>query len=180
MTPWEIVWKGNLLAIERHKVKGYERAVRPPGVRLILTDAEDHILITEEFRNSLGRKDFRLPGGKVFDDIDSYLAVRGNTAAIEESVLRAGQLEAKEEAGVDRIDNLCIFSHSIAGTTIEWDLYYLSGILRARSEQQLGHGEAEHGITVHFFSRDEVRTMIHDGRIAEDRTQAVLARYLSK
>ena len=147
MNPWEIVWKGNLLAIERHSTKGYERAVRPPGVRLILHDTNGNILLTEEFRSELNRKDFRLPGGKVFDDLESYLNIRGNESALIEAVMRAAKLEAKQETGVDEIKDLTIFSRSTAGASIEWDLFYLSGTITAQSEQELeaeeiGTGEA--------------------------------------
>lgn len=176
---WEIVWKGTFFAIERHAKKGWETAVRPPGVRLILHDSAGDILLTEEFRTELGRKDFRLPGGKVFDDLESYLAVRGDDAALNEAVMRAAKLEAKQETGVDDIADLKVFSRAIAGASVEWDLYYLSGTITAQSEQELEDDEKERGIAVHFFSPTDVARMIRDGSIAEERTQAVLGRYLS-
>jgi 8-oxo-dGTP pyrophosphatase MutT (NUDIX family) len=176
---WDVVWKGEFFVIEKHPKKGWERAVRPPGVRLILHDTEGRILITEEFRSSLGRKDFRLPGGKVFDELDPYLAVRDEAAALEAAVLKAARLEAKQETGVDHIDDLRIFARSDAGASVEWDLFYLIGAIAARSEQELEADEAVHGIAVHFFAPDEVRQMILDGRISEDRTAAVLSRYLA-
>lgn len=175
-----MVWKGALLGIEKHAQKGWERAVRPPGVRLMLHSDSGEILLTEEFRSELDKKDFRLPGGKVFDDLDSYLAVRGNDAALTEAVLRAAKLEAKQETGVDEIEHLAVFTKALAGGSVEWDLYYLSGTIRARSEQQLEEDEKERGIAVHFFSPEEVRHMLTDGSIAEERSQAVLARYLAK
>lgn len=177
--PWQMVWKGNLLGIERHAIKGYERAVRPPGVRLILHNNTGGVLLTEEFRTELNKKDFRLPGGKVFDDLDSYLNVRGDDAALTEAVLRAAKLEAKQETGVDEIDGLTIFARAVAGASVEWDLFYLSGTITAHSEQELEDEEKERGIAVHFFSLDAIRKMLIDGSIAEERTQAVLARYLA-
>jgi len=179
-TPWQMVWKGTLLGIERHAQRGWERAVRPPGVRLMLHNESDEILLTEEFRSELNKKDFRLPGGKVFDDLDSYLAVRGDDAALAEAVLRAAKLEAKQETGVDEIENLSVFAKALAGGSVEWDLYYLSGTILARSDQQLEEDEKERGITVHFFTPAEIRVMLTDGSIAEERSQAVLARYLAQ
>lgn len=176
---WDIAWKGQFFVIEKHPTKGWERAVRPPGVRLILHDDTGRILITEEYRSSLGRKDFRLPGGKVFDELDPYLAVRSDASVLEAAVLAAARLEAKQETGVDHIDDLRIFARSEAGASVEWDLWYLSGTIAARSEQELEADEAVHGIDVHFFAPDEVRQMLLDGRISEDRTAAVLARYLA-
>jgi hypothetical protein len=175
-----IVWKGDFFAIEKHAVKGWETAVRPPGVRLILHDAEGRILLTEEYRHELARKDYRLPGGKVFDDLDSFLAVRGDDAKLQEAVLCAARLEAKQEAGVDEIRDLSIFHRAIAGASVEWDLYYCAGTVVAQSEQELEEDEAARGIDVHFFSPADITRMITGGSIAEERTQAVLHRYLSR
>jgi 8-oxo-dGTP pyrophosphatase MutT (NUDIX family) len=176
---WDVVWKGEFFVIEKHPKKGWEQAVRPPGVRLILHDEQGRILITEEFRSSLGRKDFRLPGGKVFEELDPYLAMRHDAALLETAVLAAGRLEAKQETGVDRIEGLRVFARSEAGASVIWNLFYLTGTITARSDQELEGDEAVHGIAVHFFTPDEVRQMIIDGRISEDRTAAVLSRYLA-
>ncbi len=176
---WEEAWRGNFFVVERHPTKGWERTVRPPGVRLILHDAAGNILITEEFRSSLGRKDFRLPGGKVFDTLDPYLAIRSDGSSMHEAVLKAARLEAKQETGVDDIRDLAIYAKSDAGASVEWDLYYLTGTIAARSDQELEEDEAVHGIAVHFFSPQEVRAMITDGRISEDRTAGILTRYLA-
>ncbi len=45
---WNIVFRGDLVAVEKHEVKGYERAVRPPGVRLTLQNDKSEILLTSE------------------------------------------------------------------------------------------------------------------------------------
>ena len=176
--PWNIVFKGDLLAIEKHGTKKFERAVRPPGVRLILTNTEDKILLTREFRSEQGKHDFRLPGGKVFDDLDSYLSVRGDTEALNEQVLRAGTVEAKQEAGVDEIENLSILSKSVAGASVEWDLYYLTGNIEIIGEQDLKEDEIEHGIDVGFYTKEEVIEMLKAGEISEDRSVGILFRYL--
>jgi 8-oxo-dGTP pyrophosphatase MutT (NUDIX family) len=173
---WNVVFKGNLIAVERHTAKGYERAVRPPGVRLILKNQTGEILLTEEFRSELNRKDFRLPGGKVFDDLDSYLKVRTDETKLSDAVLHAAKLEAKQETGVDAITDLKVVAKAVAGASVEWDLYYLSGIITAQSEQELEDEEKERGISVHFFPQETVKKMILDGSISEERTQAVLTR----
>src|ERR1041384_1882054 len=90
---WEIVFKGSLIAVEKHITKGFERAVRPPGVRLILQNEAGEILMTKEFRKEQGKYDYRLPGGKVFDDLESYLSVRSDPDALHLAVMRAAQLE---------------------------------------------------------------------------------------
>jgi 8-oxo-dGTP pyrophosphatase MutT (NUDIX family) len=176
----QIVWKGAFFAIEKHPTKEWETAVRPPGVRLILHDAQGRILLTEEYRHELARQDYRLPGGKVFEDLDSFLAVRGDDAKLQEAVMHAARLEAKQETGVDEIRDLRLFHRAIAGASVEWDLYYCTGTIVAQSEQELEDDEKERGISVHFFSPADVARMITDGSIAEERTCAVLGRYLAR
>lgn len=177
--PWEMVYKGALLAIEKHGSKGFERAIRPPGVRLILVNAEGKILLTKEFRSELGAHDFRLPGGKVYDTLSEYLPVRDDADALEAAVTRAARLEAKQETGVDEIHNLTLLAKSSAGASVEWDLYYLTGDIGAMSEQELEEDERERGIDVGFYSKEQVLEMLKSGDIAEDRTTGVLFRYLS-
>lgn len=175
---WEIVYKGNLIAIEKHTAKGFERAVRPPGVRLILKNKDGKILLTKEFRHEQGKHDYRLPGGKVFDDLDSYLAVRYNTESSDKAVLEAAKVEAKQEAGIDTVSNLSIYSKSVAGASVEWDLYYLTGEIDELGEQELDGDEKEHGIEVAFFSKEEILVMLKNNEISEDRSASVLFRYI--
>ncbi len=167
------------MAVERHVAKGYERAIRPPGVRLLLKNAEGKLMLTKEFRAEQGKVDYRLPGGKVFDDLISYLGVRGDEVRLQEAVMKAAILEAKQEAGVDEIRNLQLISCSVAGASVEWDLYYLTGEIVLNSEQELDGDEKHHGIEIGFYSTDEVLEMLKHGKISEDRTAGVLFRYLS-
>lgn len=177
---WRPIFTGKLFVIEKHDVKGFEKAVRPPGVRLILKNKKDEILLTKEFRAEQNKYDFRLPGGKVFDDLESYLAVRRNQDKLNKSVLEAGKLEAKQEAGIGKIDNLSLYTKSVAGATIEWDLYYLTGNVSELGDQELDGDEADHGIAVDFYNKDTIIEMLKNGEISEDRTVAVLFKYLLK
>lgn len=177
--PWQMVYKGDLLAIEKHGGKGFERAVRPPGVRLILKNDAGEILLTKEFRSELNAHDFRLPGGKVYDTLSEYLAVREDPDALQTAVLRAARLEAKQETGVDEIHDLSLLSKSAAGASVEWDLYYLTGDIGGMSEQELEEDEKERGIDVGFYTKEQVLEMLKTGDIAEDRTVGVLFKYLS-
>lgn len=177
--PWNIVFTGDLFAVEKHAVKGFERAVRPPGVRLILTNAEGEILLTKEFRQEQEKVDYRLPGGKVFDDLAPYLAVRDDEEKLHRAVLRAACVEAKQEAGVDEVRDLAILSKSAAGASVEWDLYYLTGEVVRMSEQELDGDEKDHGIEVGFYAPETVFALLQSGKISEDRTASVLLRYLA-
>ena len=178
-TSWEFIYKGNLIAIEKHKTKGFERAVRPPGVRLILKNKENKFLLTKEFRHEQNKYDYRLPGGKVFDELESYLALRGNQEKLDNAVYTAARIEAKQEVGADEIQNLTIVSKSVAGASVEWDLYYLSGEIDVLGKQELDGDEKEHGIEIGFYTKEEIITKLTNGEISEDRTVGVLFRYLS-
>jgi 8-oxo-dGTP pyrophosphatase MutT (NUDIX family) len=176
---WDIVYRGTLFCIEQHREKGYERAVRPPGVRLLLTNSEGKVLLTREFRSELGMVDVRVPGGKVLDSLDEFLMIRDDAAKMHDAVMRAARLEAKQETGVDEIANLEIFHTSTLGASVDWPLYYMTGSIVARGEQELEPDEAERGVSVHFFTLDEVRDLLTKGEIREERSAAVLARYLA-
>lgn len=147
-------------------------------MRLILKDAEGKFLLTREFRSELNSHDYRLPGGKVYDTLREYLTARGNTASLQEAVMCAAKLEAKQETGVDEIRDLRIFTRSTAGASIEWDLYYLTGIIAAMGAQELEEDELERGIDVGFYTREQVLEMLRRGDISESRTVGVLFRYL--
>ena len=176
---WEMIYKGKLVGIEKHISKGFERAVRPPGVRLILQNGVGEFLLTKEFRSEQNKIDYRLPGGKVFDDLVSYLAVRTDAPVLEQAVLSAAALEAKQEVGVDEVTDLKILTKSVAGASVEWDLYYLTGVIKSMSEQELDGDEKQYGIDVAFYSKDEVLKLLRLGEISEDRTVGVLFRYFS-
>lgn len=176
---WKFVYQGDLVGVEKHVTKGYERAVRPPGVRLILNNADGQILLTKEFRHEQGGVDYRLPGGKVVDDLASYLAIRSDDQKLRLAVLKAAELEAKQEAGIDQIGDLKIFQKSVAGASVEWDLYYLTGEVLATSHQELDGDEKDHGIEIGYYSKEAVTEFLKTGAISEDRSAGVLTRFLA-
>ena len=178
--PWEIVYRGVLFCIEKHKIKGYERAIRPPGTRMILRNSEGKILITKEHRNEIGGVDYRVPGGKVFNYLEEYLQVRGNDEALNKAAKTAGEREALEEAGVRKIEDLEIIKKSTAGATVEWDLYFMRGKISEMGEQELDGDEKDHGIEIGFYNDAQVLQMIKEGKINEERLVAVLMRELAK
>ncbi|MBI5138231.1 MAG: NUDIX domain-containing protein [Candidatus Vogelbacteria bacterium] len=178
--PWEIVYRGVLFCIEKHKIKDYERAIRPPGARMILRNSEGKLLITKEHRNEISGIDYRVPGGKVFNYLEEYLEVRGNNEALIEAAKIAGQKEALEEAGVQKIENLEIIKKSTAGATVEWDLYFIRGNIKEMGAQELKDDEAEQGIEIGFYTDTEVLQLIKEGKINEGRLIAVLMQELTK
>ena len=75
----------------------YERARRSPGTRLLIISPNHNILLTREYRDEIGRWDYRLPGGKVFDSLEEYSeAVRNGVDLLDKSK-QAARKEAQEE-----------------------------------------------------------------------------------
>lgn len=176
---WQVRFAGNLIQIETND-KGHEKASRSPGVRLLLFNSDGKILLTKEYRNEQERFDFRLPGGKVFDDLKSWLEAKDDKPGMEKAALTAARLEAKQEAGVTEIKDLQVFHTSKDGATMEWDLIYLKGEVVQTGEQELDGDEAIHGIETGYYTKEQVLKMLLEKQISEDRTVGVLCRELLK
>ena len=176
---WEIAFQGELIAIEKNTKKWYERAVRPPGVRLILKNTQWNYLLTKEFRHEQWGFDYRLPGWKVVDSLAAYLEIRYESKKLESAVYEAAKIEAKEEAWIEEIQDLEILSLSRDGASVEWDLYYLTGTATVFGEQDLWWDELIDGIHVWFYSKEKVLEMIRNWDMKEERSIAVLVKHLS-
>ena len=176
MNDWSVTYHGNLFEILQNE-KGWEKAARAPGVRVILDDqAAGKILLTREFRAELNDYDFRLPGGKVFDSLAEYETFRESGADILEPAVTKAIHETREESGYD-IAWPQFVSKSTLGATVDWDLYVFAATEFTKRDdgQQLEDGEQiETGL---WFSYGEVRQMIMDGAMQEERIALVLLRY---
>ena len=160
------------------KVMTYERAERAPGVRLIIVDDHNNICLTREHRTELNIGkwwyDYRLPWGKVIDTLQEYNAFRDIGGDILETARQAAIREAKEEVWVTW-NNISLLHRSGCGSTMVWDLYYFKIADVQIWDQELDG--MEH-IERHRFTPIEVREKCLDGSIQEDRSAAVLLRYL--
>jgi len=159
----------------------FEKARRSPGVRLIVP-AGDTILLSREERHEVGGYDYRLPGGKVFDTLEEYSAALASGIDMQEVAKKAAVKEAREEACID-VKDLSFVHRSVAGTTIEWDLFYFvahdfSPLERAQVDAERTVEEAE-DISMEAFDRETVKKMCLDGTIQEERSALVLLRYLN-
>lgn len=157
------------------KLKMFENARRPPGVRLLFEKVWK-ILLTKEYRSEHNGFDYRLPGGKVFDRIAD---MKQFTWDILDAAKNAAIIEAQEECGivVDKKD-LELFTTSHCGATIEWDLYYFIVQKFILTDiQALEEGEY---ITFDWYSEDEIIDLARNGSISEDRTKGVLWEYFLK
>jgi ADP-ribose pyrophosphatase len=155
-----------------------EFARRSPGTRLIIVDLEKkQILLTQEYREELKAWDYRLPGGKVFDTLIEYNNYLKDGRNIIEAATVAAKKEAEEEAGI-QVDNIHHFYTSVCGATVVWDLYYfVVDEFTVLPSQKLEDGEQ---IKVKWVSLDEAKQLSISGQMSEDRSVAVLLRYLEQ
>jgi len=152
---------------------------RPPGIRaIIIKNKEKKILLSKEYRYELGKWDYRLPGGKVFDNLEEYKkAIENNT--VLDNVNKTVAKEVKEEVGIN-IKNQSLFKVSQAGAGVEWDLFYfeITDFEIIENGKELEEDEIIEGFYWKTF--DEIIKMCIDRDINEDRTVAVLLTYILK
>lgn len=180
--PEVIAHKGKIIEVVVQQMKigekivPFERARRSPGTRLLITSDTGKILLTREYRSEIGGFDYRLPGGKVYDTLDEYnLALKNNDDIIAKSKI-AAKKEAREEVGMEAGD-ADYFHTSKCGATMEWDLHYFSINMKG---EHLGNQDLEAGenIEVSWYFPEQVKDLALNGDISEDRSVAVLLRYL--
>ena len=153
----------------------YEVARRPPGVRLIIVQNKQ-ILLTREFRSELEDWDYRIPGGKIFENIESYLPYVDNEHYILTKSIDTAINEGREEAGIN-LRNPKLFHLSRNGSAMEWNLYYY--LVEDFDIRYSNEPEAEEIIHPEWFSFKDAFQMCINGRIQEDRSVGVLLRYFS-
>ncbi len=154
----------------------YEKARRAPGTRLIITSPEGDILLVEEYRSELEDWDIRLPGGKVCDSLEEYHAFLENKGEMLEKAKNAAKKEAREEVGIIA-DDAELFSLSTCGASVIWDLYYFI-ITKYEEDPEGQHLELGENIKIKWATIEEARKLALDGSIKEDRSAAVLLRFL--
>lgn len=153
----------------------FEFAKRAPGVRLLITDGE-RILLTKEYRSEIEDTDYRLPGGKMFKSFADYKLLKDDQERLMEAARAAVKEECEEETGLTPLSIERIHVTD-PGATVTWDLhYFLIETFESHPDgQQLKEAEV---IEPEWKTCVEVKEMCLDGSIREDRTVAVLLRYL--
>jgi ADP-ribose pyrophosphatase len=157
------------------KIVEFDIARRPPGVRLLIIKNRK-ILLTREFRSELNGYDYRLPGGKVFDTIEEYRAALRKNNNIMKYATSAAKKECIEETGLRPLKMKHIHT-TPPGSTVIWDLFYFL-ISDFKVEKQ--NPEIGEVIRPEWHTFEDVKKMCLDGRIQEDRTVALLLRFLLK
>ena len=167
----DVVFSGRIFEILQQGTK-LEIARRAPGIRLIIIK-DNKMLITKEFRREINDYDYRLPGGKVFDTLKEYnLHSKDDILAF---AVEAAKKECLEETGL-KPNRLTHFQTTKAGATIEWDLFYFIVDDFEEEKQRLEEGE---DIKVEWKTFKEVKLLLIENQIREDRTVGVLFRYLN-
>jgi 8-oxo-dGTP pyrophosphatase MutT (NUDIX family) len=129
------------------------------------------VLLTEEYRQETGDIDLRLPGGKVFDDKESFAeAVR--TGRLNEAVEEAVAREALEEVGV-LVSHPKLLTIAKAGATVEWDLHYFLVHDFADAPGGPSPEEGEDIVPI-WLAPEEIIAAIRKGRMSEWRSVGVL------
>ena len=179
-----ITYKGKLIEVVEQKMKvgnkefTIEFARRSPGTRLIILSPDNKILLTNEYRTDIMDWDTKLPGGKVVDSLDEYNKLIEKNKALLEMAEEGARKEALEETGLV-VDQMKHFATSRCGVTIVWDLYYfiVTKYHKHPDGQKLELGE---NIKLKWVSFKEAKAMCLNGKIQEDRSAAILLRFLSQ
>ncbi|MCM2339502.1 MAG: NUDIX domain-containing protein [Burkholderiales bacterium] len=178
-----IVYQGKIIEVINEIVKlengkeiTLEKARRSPGVRLIIKNKEGKFILNKEKRHELDEIDYRLPGGKVFDTLQEYNNFLKEGKDILEKAKEAVKLEAIQEAGIEP-EEVRYLSTSHCGATVDWDLIYFSTEKFKEVEKQPEEGEEIENIEV---SEEELKELIFSGKMQEDRSVAVILKYLNK
>lgn len=141
------------VAMPNGKTVLMEWVTRPAGVRVIARREDGHLLITDEYRHELDRRDFRLPGGKVEGD---------------DTPLDAARAELREETAFEA-GRWTHLGATQAFTMVRYPLHYFLAeqLTAVEAPPAAGAGEGE-DIAVCWFSLPEAARMALDGRIGED------------
>jgi ADP-ribose pyrophosphatase len=162
-----VVYKGMFFTVEQEprtlpngREIVAEWVTRTDGVRIIARRDDGAVLVSDEWRPELGRRDYRLPGGKV----------EGNTP------LAAAQAELQEETG------FCAGSWVPIGSTqafsmVRYSLHYFEA--RDVYFNPIEHDEGE-DVKACWFSLGQVVKMALDGAIGEDLSALQLLRLAAR
>lgn len=180
-------YRGRLIRVATQRMgfpdaseKQFEFAERAPGVRILVTDGE-RILLTKEWRTETQNWDHRLPGGKVFDTLEDYLVEKEKgEERLQAWALAAAHKELAEETSLQLpAESFKHVGRSIAGATVVWDLhYYLVEVPKQEGTLPgitTGEGEQTHPA---WFTYEQVKVLCTEGHVQEDRSVAMLLRYL--
>lgn len=179
MSKEKIVYEGKTFWIKHtlspDGTETWETAVRTPGVRLIIKNADGTYKLSREFRHEHQSEGYRLPGGKVFRTLKEYSLFLESGKDLEDEIKRSVVQEAEEELGVHSPKKTKLIEKAVLGATVEWDLYVFEVSDFEVGEQNLHGGEIVKPVDL---TKDQILEAIDTGEFNEDRIVPVLLRYL--
>lgn len=163
-------------------VKTFEYVERSPGVRTLVSDGEA-ILVTKEWREELGKWDIRLPGGKLFENVNDYKSFKEkklDSSDVIREARNAAHKETLEEAGMNlNIDEFELEHISKCGASVHWDLFYFSVRVDKRVSERRSVVTSENEMILNLWlSYAEVEKLCLTGTVSEDRTSNFLLKFL--
>lgn len=151
--PEEIMWEGRFISARRRG--RWEYVGRARGIRaavILAVDADDHVILVEQFRVPMGRPSIELPAGLIGDEDD----------ALGENAVDAAMRELEEETGyrAERMEVLGEFFSSPGMVSESFTLMKAHGLTKVSE----GGGTAEEGIIVHRVPVDEIARAVGEWR----------------
>ena len=151
--PEQIRWSGKFITA---RTRGkWEYVTRARGIRaavILAIDAEDHVLLVEQYRVPLGKRCLELPAGLIGDD----------AGAEGEDALAAAARELEEETGyrAASIESLGEFYSSPGMVAESFTLVRAHGL----SKVGPGGGTASEDITVHRVPLSNIANFVETAR----------------
>ena len=145
--PEETVWQGKWITAKRNGPWEYvSRARGIEAVVILAIDADDHVLLLDQYRVPLGRRCIELPAGLIGDE------EAGEAASV------AARRELEEETGYacERIEEIGFFHSSPGMVTEGFTLVRALGLTRTGQ----GGGLSDEDIVVHRVALAEVPAFV--------------------
>jgi hypothetical protein len=171
--------RGDRVAVVERPVAGPEGVRReesarlPPGVRLVVADA-DAVLLLPDGPRGPGAPRWRLPGGPVVDSLPAYEALRGSDRSVRDAADEAAPRLLRDAVGLEPVRSEHLFALP-AGPGVDAPLrYYLVEKHRAARRAPDEPTDAA------WVDRADVRASCLDGRVPEARSALALLRWLER
>jgi ADP-ribose pyrophosphatase YjhB (NUDIX family) len=171
--------RGDRVAVVERPVAGpdgVERVVSarlPPGVRLVVADADEVLLLPDGPRGP-GAPRWRLPGGPVVDSLPAYEALRGSDRSVRDAAEEAAPRLLRDAVGLEPVRSEHLFALP-AGPGVDAPLrYYLVESSRAARRAPDEPTDAA------WVGHADVRAACLDGRVPEARSALALLRWLER
>ncbi|MFI3237407.1 MAG: NUDIX hydrolase [Lachnospiraceae bacterium] len=166
----ELIFKGSIVDFYKDTIEmpngnivKWDHLAHRGAVAIVPVLSDGRIVLVRQHRNSIDRIIWEIPAGGV--------------EASQESALEAARRELLEEAGYDskRLEHLLTIHTAVAFSDEVIEIYVAFDMIEG--EQHLDENEF---LEVAFFTYEEIKTMIFDGRITDSKTISAILAYGDK